>query len=583
MRVAQEKHFITHDGSTLFYRYWPPAASQTTEPRAVVLLHRGHEHSGRLQHVVDELALAEVAMFAWDARGHGRSPGPRGDSPSFAALVKDVDCFVRHIGNTHDLAIGNLAVIGQSVGAVLAATWVHDFAPRIRCLVLTAPAFKVKLYVPLARPGLALIRRLFGNFFITSYVKAKFLTHDPERVRSYDEDPLVTRSISARVLLGLYDAADRVVLDAQAIRLPLQLLISEKDWVVQRKPQDDFFERLGSPIKERHVLPGFLHDTLGERDRKLAIDTIRGFIERMFRDPPPRESLLQAHRSGYTRDEEVRLREPLPIVSLRRLNFALTRLSMRTLGRLSEGIRTGLATGFDSGSSLDHVYCNEARGAFLIGKLIDRGYLDAIGWRGIRVRRLHLMQAIVHAAKELRTTGLALCIADIAAGYGRYVLDAVDQLPERPTSIVLRDYSELNVAHGRALIAERQLGDVARFETGDAFDEEALAALTPKPTLAIVSGLYELFSDNELVTRSLRGLARAVDTGGCLIYTGQPWHPQIEMIARTLTSHRQQQAWVMRRRTQAELDELVGVAGFVKIDEWIDDWGMFTVSLAHRA
>ena len=68
-----------------------------------------------------------------------------------------------------------------------------------------------------------------------------------------------------------------------------------------------------------------------------------------------------------------------------------------------------------------------------------------------------------------------------------------------------------------------------------------------------------------------------------LIYTGQPWHPKIEMIARTLTSHRQQQAWVMRRRTQAELDELVGVAGFVKIDEWIDDWGMFTVSLARRA
>ena len=31
-----------------------------------------------------ELGLPEYAMFAWDARGHGRSPGPRGDSPSFA-------------------------------------------------------------------------------------------------------------------------------------------------------------------------------------------------------------------------------------------------------------------------------------------------------------------------------------------------------------------------------------------------------------------------------------------------------------------------------------------------------------------
>jgi alpha-beta hydrolase superfamily lysophospholipase len=582
LRVAQEKYFITHDGSTLFYRYWPPTASQMTEPRAVALLHRGHEHSGRLQHIVDELALADFAMFAWDARGHGSSPGPRGDSPSFAALVKDVDSFVRHIGNAHGIAIANIAVIGQSVGAVLAATWVHDFAPQLRCLVLTAPAFKVRLYVPLARPGLALIRRLFGNFFITSYVKAKFLTHDPERIRSYDEDPLVTRSISARVLLGLYDAADRVLADAQAIRLPLQLLISEKDWVVHRGPQDDFFARVGSPVKELHVLPGFLHDTLGERDRKLAIDKIRGFLERMFCDPPPPESLLQAHRSGYTRDEEIRLGEPLPALSLRRLRFALTRLSMRTLGRLSEGIRTGLATGFDSGSSLDHVYRNEARGALLVGKLIDRGYLEAIGWRGIRVRRLHLMRAIVRAAQDLRAAGQALSIADIAAGYGRYVFDAVDQLPERPRSIVLRDYSELNVLQGQVLIADRQLADVARFEAGDAFDEAALAALTPTPNLAIVSGLYELFSDNELVARSLCGLARAVDTGGYLIYTGQPWHPQIEMIARTLTSHRHQQAWVMRRRTQAELDELVHIAGFSKIEQWVDDWGMFTVSLARR-
>ncbi|HNC53458.1 MAG TPA: class I SAM-dependent methyltransferase family protein, partial [Accumulibacter sp.] len=120
------------------------------------------------------------------------------------------------------------------------------------------------------------------------------------------------------------------------------------------------------------------------------------------------------------------------------------------------------------------------------------------------------------------------------------------------------------------------------FETGDAFDEAALAALTPRPNLVIVSGLYELFSDNELVARSLRGIGRAVDAGGYLVYTGQPWHPQIELIARTLTSHRGHRPWVMRRRTQAELDELVRAAGFSKVEQWIDDWGMFTVSLARR-
>jgi hypothetical protein len=54
------------------------------------------------------------------------------------------------------------------------------------------------------------------------------------------------------------------------------------------------------------------------------------------------------------------------------------------------------------------------------------------------------------------------------------------------------------------------------------------------------------------------------------------------MIARSLTSHRQGQPWVMRRRTQGEIDQLVAQAGFEKIDQLVDEWGIFTVSLCRR-
>ncbi|MFP3507946.1 class I SAM-dependent methyltransferase family protein, partial [Burkholderia sp. SIMBA_062] len=40
--------------------------------------------------------------------------------------------------------------------------------------------------------------------------------------------------------------------------------------------------------------------------------------------------------------------------------------------------------------------------------------------------------------------------------------------------------------------------------------------------------------------------------------------------------------WVMRRRSQAEMDELVARAGFRKLDQRIDAMGIFTVSLAQR-
>jgi hypothetical protein len=38
----------------------------------------------------------------------------------------------------------------------------------------------------------------------------------------------------------------------------------------------------------------------------------------------------------------------------------------------------------------------------------------------------------------------------------------------------------------------------------------------------------------------------------------------------------------MRRRTQGEMDQLVTAAGFEKIDQRIDQWGIFTVSVARR-
>ena len=81
---------------------------------------------------------------------------------------------------------------------------------------------------------------------------------------------------------------------------------------------------------------------------------------------------------------------------------------------------------------------------------------------------------------------------------------------------------------------------------------------------------------------SLSGLADVIPEGGYLIYTNQPWHPQLEFIARALTSHRNGQPWVMRRRTQLEMDQLVAASGFKKVKMYIDQWGIFTVSLAQR-
>src|SRR5262245_12668988 len=142
---ASEHTLDLWDGTELFYRAWLPAKPVQ---RAVFLFHRGHEHSGRFSDVVEELGLAETAVFAWDARGHGRSPGQRGYAPSFATLVKDIDFFVWTLTRQHGIPPNNVVALGHSVGAVAVAAWVHDYAPPIRAMLLISPALRVKLYVP---------------------------------------------------------------------------------------------------------------------------------------------------------------------------------------------------------------------------------------------------------------------------------------------------------------------------------------------------------------------------------------------------------------------------------------------------
>jgi alpha-beta hydrolase superfamily lysophospholipase len=417
-RPVEEKTFPTHDGVALFYRHWPAV---TERKGAILLFHRGHEHSGRMAHLADELDLPDFDVFAWDARGHGRSPGERGFSPSIGTSVRDVDSFVQHVASSYGIPVEQMAVVAQSVGAVLVAIWAHDYAPKIRAMVLASPAFKVKLYVPFARTGLKLKHKWRGHFFVNSYVKAQFLTHDPERIASYRSDPLITRPIAVNILLGLYEASDRVVADARAITVPTQLLISGADWVVHHGPQHRFYERLGTPIKERHILPGFYHDTFGELGRSVAVARARKFILDRFAEPAARPSLLDADRTGFTRDEADVLASPLPVLSPRGLYWTLMRLNMKLGGLVSDGVALGHRTGFDSGSTLDYVYRDEPRGLGPVGRFIDRNYLNSIGWRGIRQRKLNVEELLRAAMQRLREKGMPVRVMDIAAGHGRYV------------------------------------------------------------------------------------------------------------------------------------------------------------------
>lgn len=634
----QKQFFKSHDGENLFFQHWfyekapnPEYMSNSIvahEPdsydealieaqpitpteifqedrgilslsknkkKAIIMFHRGHEHSQRIEHIVNELgeSLQDYEFFAWDARGHGESGGLRGYAPSVSHIVQDMDYFIKHISQNYQIAIENMIVLGQSVGAVYLATWLHDYAPKIKAAILASPAFKVKLYVPLAIPSLRLAQKINPKpMFVNSYVKAHYLTHDSEKIKSYNTDKKITRAISVSLLLDLFDTSKRLVKDASAIETPILMLVSGSDYVVHKKPQYEFFAKLSSNQKQLFELPYFYHDTLGEKNRSLAFKHIKDFVLNIEQNTKKPVDLTQANPNHYSYLELEEISKPLNQLEQKLVDMQIA--SLQFGAKFSQALQIGEEYGYDSGAMLDYVYQNKATSENFLGKLIDKAYLNAIGWKGIRIRRENLEKAFLNVyelikqkAYQEKTQDL-LKFVDIAAGHGRYDIDFLAKVEKelRTQSYMMKatlsDYSSDNVEAGKAMISQQNLNYCVNFVEGNAFDTHYVADLTQGANLVVVSGLYELYSDNKLINKSLQGITEGIKRGGFLVYTNQPWHPQLKFIAQVLTSHRQKQPWIMRRRTQQEMDQLVEQKGFIKLDEYIDKYGIFTVSIAQK-
>jgi len=190
---------------------------------------------------------------------------------------------------------------------------------------------------------------------------------------------------------------------------------------------------------------------------------------------------------------------------------------------------------------------------------------------------------------ETENNESTLSILDIASGNGYYVFDLLAEYEQLQAE--MRDYDAHNVQVITNKAVKLGLDNRVNAVQKDAFDDASYKdnqgnnlpndknSAANAFDVAIASGVFELFSDNTLVSTALAGINDSLAPNGYLLYTNQPWHPEQEFISKTLNNHRGS-SWVMRCRSQAEMDQLVTQAGFKKIDMRIDRFGIFTVSLA---
>jgi hypothetical protein len=268
----------------------------------------------------------------------------------------------------------------------------------------------------------------------------------------------------------------------------------------------------------------------------------------------------------------------LPMPNPNALRWRATRAVLRLGARFGDGLALGYRHGFDSGPMLDYVYRDQARGRLLIGRAIDRVYLNQIGWRAIRARRVLLAATLRGLIASRRAAGQRTHIVDIAAGPGRYLLELIAAEDRGDLSALCRDLDPEGQRQGRALADALGLANVT-FTPGDATDPADLARIVPTPQIVVASGIYEILTDDEAVRRSLRGVRALLAGGGAFVFTTQIAHPQLDLIANTLPN-RDGEPWIMGVRSAATVEGWARAAGFAELRTATEPNGLFAVTVA---
>jgi len=269
-----EFNWRTADGLQLFAQDWPPEG----KPRAVVcLVHGLGEHSGRYAHVAGALTQAGYTLLGFDLRGHGRSAGQRGHAPSYKALLDDIDHLLEEA--TQRFPDRSRFLYGHSFGGSLVLYYTFQRRPQLAGAIVTAPLLRTAFQPPVWKISLGkMLYSLWPTFSMTNEVDPKGLSHDPEVVRAYVNDPLVHNRISARLAMDMLWAAEWTLEHAAEFSLPLLLMHGGADPICSAEASRQFVERVPGDGTFK-LWNGLSHEIHNEPEQRQVFDTMIAWLQ----------------------------------------------------------------------------------------------------------------------------------------------------------------------------------------------------------------------------------------------------------------------------------------------------------------
>lgn len=258
-----EFKFRTFDGLQLFGQSWQPE----DQSRAVVcLIHGLGEHSGRYAHVADSLTQAGYTLISFDLRGHGRSEGQLGHSPSYEALLNDID-FLLGEAEQHFSQLPRF-LYGHSLGGNLVLNYVLRRKPELKGVVTTGPWIRLAFELPAFKVILVKVtNQIWPSFSQISGLDTKAISRDPEVVRAFENDPLVHYHISARMFISIYQAGQWVLEHASELPIPLLLMHGGDDKLSSVEASREFADKITKNCTLK-IWDGLYHEIHNEPEKE---------------------------------------------------------------------------------------------------------------------------------------------------------------------------------------------------------------------------------------------------------------------------------------------------------------------------
>lgn len=265
----------SRDGTKLFTQ----SAFVPKPDQVVVLVHGFAEHIGRYSELISELNQANMSVLGLDLRGHGRSHGKRGYIDSLEQYSEDLDAAVKQAQKK--TGAEKVIVLAHSMGGLVASNYAAHHSQKLSGLVLSSPLFAISVKVPRWK---ALIGKVMSSvlpwFSLPNTLHAKLLTHDPVKVRAYEEDPLIFHHVTARWFEQVTGVRDEALKLASQIQTPLLLQLSAEDYVVDFETSKQWFERLTGVDCTLKVYEGFYHEIYNEVRREEPVRDMLAWLKR---------------------------------------------------------------------------------------------------------------------------------------------------------------------------------------------------------------------------------------------------------------------------------------------------------------